>query len=243
MIEIKKNKKLDLHPPDFNCDGDIAPHLKSYDMLQHLNNFGFTGVIGKPGSGKTSLVISMLTSKKENRVFRKVFDNVILVMPTCSRESMKKNPFKNHHVEKMFDELTYGTIHNIYNQLLTNSENKETTILILDDVGASLKDSSIATILRKIIFNRRHLKVHIVVMLQSYMSFAKEIRKLFSNIIIFKPSKTEFENLMNEMFEMHKDQALDLMQYIFTNPHDYLFLNVDSQKMYKNFDEIIIPEK
>ena len=163
MIEIKKNKKLDLHPPDFNCDGDIAPHLKSYDMLQHLNNFGFTGVIGKPGSGKTSLVISMLTSKKENRVFRKVFDNVILVMPSCSRESMKKNPFKNHHVEKMFDELTYGTIHNIYNQLLTNSENKETTILILDDVGASLKDSSIATILRKIIFNRRHLKVHIVV--------------------------------------------------------------------------------
>ena len=64
-------------------------------MLQHLNNFGFTGVIGKPGSGKTSLVISMLTSKKENRVFRKVFDNVLLVMPTCSRESMKKNPFKN----------------------------------------------------------------------------------------------------------------------------------------------------
>jgi hypothetical protein len=75
------------------------------------------------------------------------------------------------------------------------------------------------------------------------MSFAKEIRKLFSNIIIFKPSKTEFENLMNEMFEMHKDKALNLLQYIFTDPHDYLFLNVDSQKMYKNFDEIIIPEK
>jgi ASC-1-like (ASCH) protein len=164
-------------------------------------------------------------------------------MPTCSRESMKKNPFKNHHQEKMFDELTHGTINNIYNQLLTNSENKETSMLILDDVGASLKDPSIATILRKIIFNRRHLKVHIIVMLQSYMSFAKEIRKLFSNIIIFKPSKTEFENLMNEMFEMHKEKALNLLQYIFTDPHDYLFLNVDSQKMYKNFDEIIIPDK
>jgi ASC-1-like (ASCH) protein len=185
----------------------------------------------------------MLVSRKQNRVFRKVFDNVLLVMPTCSRESMIKNPFKNHHEDKMFDELTYGSITNIYNQLLANSENKETSLLILDDVGASLKDATIATILRKIIFNRRHLKVHIIVMLQSYMSFAKEIRKLFTNIIIFKPSKTEFENLMTEMFEMHKDIALDLMKEIYTDPHDYLFLNVDSQRMYKNFDEIILPEK
>jgi DNA replication protein DnaC len=243
MIEIKKNKKLDLQPPSFNCDGDLAPHLKSYDMLQHLNNFGFTGVIGKPGSGKTSIVISMLTSKKENRVFRKVFDHVILVMPTCSRESMKKNVFKHHHVEKMFDELTLGSITNIYNQLLANSKNKETSLLILDDVGASLKDATIATILRKIIFNRRHLKVHIIMLLQNFLSLNKQIRALFSNIIIFKPSKTEFENLMIEMFEMHKDIALDLMKEIYTDPHDYLFLNVDSQRMYKNFDEIIIPEK
>ena len=218
-------------------------HLKQYDMLQNLNNFGFTGVIGKPGSGKTSLVISMLISKKKNRVFRKVFDHVILVMPTSSRQSMIKNPFANHHEDKMFDELTYGSITNIYKQLLSNSENKQTTLLILDDVGASLKDSTIATILRKIIFNRRHLKVHIIVMLQSYMSFAKEIRKLFTNINIFKPSKTEFENLMNEMFEMHKDFAIDLMKQVYIDPHDYLFLNVDSQRMYKNFDEIILPEK
>lgn len=243
MIEIKKNKKLDLQPPVFNCDGDLCPHLKKYDMLQHLNGFSFNGIIGKPGSGKTSLVISMLTSKKENRVFRKVFDNVILVMPTCSRQSMKKNPFLHHHEDKMFDELTSVSIKNIYNQLLANSENKETSLLILDDVGASLKDSTIAKDLRMIIYNRRHLKVQIICMLQSYLSIPLEIRKLYSNIIIFKPSKVEFENLMNECFEMHRDQALDLLQYTFTDPHDYLFLNIDTQKMYKNFDEIIMPEK
>jgi KaiC/GvpD/RAD55 family RecA-like ATPase len=240
---IKKNKKLDLQPPSFNCDGNLAPHLKEYDMLQHLNNFGFLGVIGKPGSGKTSIVISMLTSRKKNRVFRKVFDDVILVMPTCSRESLKKNVFKNHLQEKMFDELTLGSITNIYNQLFANSENNQTSLLILDDVGASLKDATIATILRKIMFNRRHLKVHIIMLLQNFLSLNKQIRALFSNIIIFKPSKTEFENLMTEMFKMHKDTALDLMKEIYPDPHDYLFLNVDSQKMYKNFDEIILPEK
>lgn len=48
---------------------------------------------------------------------------------------------------------------------------------------------------------------------------------------------------MTEIFEMHKDVALDLMKEICTDPHDYLFLNVDTQKMNKNFDEIILPEK
>jgi hypothetical protein len=72
------------------------------------------------------------------------------------------------------------------------------------------------------------------------MSIPREVRKLFSNIITFKPSKVEFEHLMSEQLEMHRDEALDLMNYIFTEPHDYLFLNVESQRLYKNFDEIII---
>jgi AAA15 family ATPase/GTPase len=64
MIEIKKNKKLNLQPPSFNCDGDLCPHLEKYDMLQHLNGFSFNGVIGKPGSGKTSLVNAYIKKRK-----------------------------------------------------------------------------------------------------------------------------------------------------------------------------------
>jgi DNA replication protein DnaC len=239
-IEVRHNKKMGLKIPEFTCDGGLAPHLDKYDMLKHLNGFFFTGLIGKPGSGKTSMLVSWLTGKKKDKIFRKVFDHVLSVMPTSSRESMKKNIFKNHHQNKMFDELDYKTISNIYNQLEGATEQKETTLLILDDVGASLKNKEIQTLLRKIIYNRRHLKVHIVILLQSYMSIPKEIRKLFSNIIMFKPSKIEMENLMEEQFEMHKDTALDLMNYSFNDRHDYLFLNIESQRIYKDFDEIIV---
>jgi hypothetical protein len=55
-----------------------------------------------------------------------------------------------------------------------------------------------------------------------------------------KPSKVEFENLFDELFENNKDLSLDIMKLAFINPHDYLFLNVDSQRMYSNFDEIIV---
>jgi hypothetical protein len=57
---------------------------------------------------------------------------------------------------------------------------------------------------------------------------------------MFKPSKMEFENLFNELFETKKDLALDIMNIAYDKPHQYLMLNVDSQRMFRGFDEIII---
>jgi DNA replication protein DnaC len=237
MIQIKKNKRLKLEMPVFTCDDGINENLNKYDMLSHFNKYNFTGVIGKPGSGKTSLIMSWLTSKK---VFKKMFHHVLVVMPSSSIQSMKKNPFKNHDEDKMFQQLDLDSISTIYNKLEESSAEKQSTLLIMDDIGASLKNNSIKNTLRKIIYNRRHLKVSIIVLLQSYLSLEKEIRKLFNNVIMFKPSRVEFENLTDELFEMHKDLALDIMNIAFDEPHNYIMLNVDSQKMYKGYDEIEI---
>jgi DNA replication protein DnaC len=223
--------------PVFTCDDGINENLNKYDMLSHFNKYNFSGVIGKPGSGKTSLIMSWLTSKK---VFKKMFHHVLVVMPSSSIQSMKKNPFKNHDEDKMFEQLDLDSISTIYNKLEESSAEKQSTLLIMDDIGASLKNNSIKNTLRKIIYNRRHLKVSIIVLLQSYLSLEKEIRKLFNNVIMFKPSKVEFENLFEELFETNKDLALDIMNVAYEKPHDYLVLNVDSQKLYKQFDQIEI---
>ena len=37
-----------------------------------------------------------------------------------------------------------------------------------------------------------------------------------------------------------KEYALEIMQYAFKEPHDYIMLNVDSQRIFKKFDELII---
>ena len=239
MLQIKHNKNLNLEIPEFTCDNNpIGEHLNKYEMLSHLNKYCCTGIIGKPGAGKTLFLISMLTSK---HVFKRKFNHVLIVMPSTSRNSIKKNPFKNHDEDKMYEELDLSTIDTIYNKLVSASEEKENTLLILDDVGASLKSNSIQLLFKKIIYNRRHLKCQIIVLLQSFLSIPKEIRKLFNNVIMMgKPSKVEFENLFDELFETNKDLSLDIIKMAFQNPHDYLFLNIDNQKMYKNFDEIII---
>ena len=242
-IEIKKNKELKLDIPEFICDGSLDENLNKYDMLKNLNGFKFTAIIGKPGSGKTSLITAFLTGKKDKKVFRKVFNNIFLVMPRSSRESMKKNIFKKHHEDKMFDSLTLETINTIYNKLEESTPEKHTTLLILDGVGASSKNKEIQKILRQIIYNRRHLKVHIIMLMQSFLSCPKEIRKLLNNVFLFKPSKVEFENLFDELFEIDKDLAMEIMRYAYQEPHDYLMLNIDNQRMFKKFDEIIIHDE
>jgi L-cysteine desulfidase len=56
---------------------------------------------------------------------------------------MKKKIFKNHDEDKMFDDLTLSNLTEIYNKLELSTLEDESSLLILDDVGASLKNNSI----------------------------------------------------------------------------------------------------
>ena len=240
-INLIKNKKLNLNIPEFVCDDNLNKNLQKYEMLSHLNTYCYTIVCGRPGMGKTSFVISLFD--KKSKIFYKMFHNVFLVMPSISRNSMKKNIFKKHDESKMWDELNFSTLSDIKNQLTESTEDNKSSILILDDVGATLKNGEIAKLLREIIYNRRHFKCQIIMMVQSIISVPLEIRKMSNNYVLFKPSKMEFENIMNEVLHMNKDTALELLNYAYIDPHDYLFINEPTQKIYKDFDEIIIKSK
>jgi len=120
-----------------------------------------------------------------------------------------------------------------------SEEPKKNTLLILDDVGASLKRKEILYLLKKIIYNRRHLRCHIVCLIQSYISLPLEIRKLSTNVLMFKPSKVEAENFFRELFETKHDMMDKIIKYVYKKLGDYIFLNVDSQRMYQDFNELI----
>lgn len=244
MIKTVKHDRLDLKIPTFLCDHGFNERLNEIPMLRHLNNYGFNVISGKSGSGKTSLLVSFLTGTCENKVYRKCFDNVVVVMPTNSRQSLKKNIFQHHPQNKLFDELNLESITKIYDMLedAVSEDPKKNTLLILDDVGASLKKKEVSFLLKKIIFNRRHLRCHIVCLVQSYISLPLEIRKLSTNVIAFKPSKPEAENLFRELFETQHEMMGKIIKYVYKKHGDYLFLNVDSQRMYKDFDEIVVNE-
>ena len=113
-------------------------------------------------------------------------------------------------------------------------------MIIFDDMTAYLKDNEIQKKLKNFVFNRRHKHLSIIFLVQSWISVPKDIRKLFSNIFIFKVSKNEMEQIFDEVVEQKKDYILPLMKLVYDEAHQYLFINTDSQRLFKGFDEIIL---
>jgi hypothetical protein len=105
---------------------------------------------------------------------------------------------------------------------------------------ADLKKSKyIENILKRIIYNRRHLKCNVIITAQSYSNIPLDIRKNITNCILFKPAKKEIEILFEELVESKKDTFNDVMRITFDQKHNFLFVNIPSQRMFRNWDELI----
>ena len=75
----------------------------------------------------------------------------------------------------------------IYEQVVKDSEEKTSSLLIMDDVTASLKKLEIQMLLKKIIFNRRHYRLSIICLVQSYNAMPLAVRKTISHLACYKP--------------------------------------------------------
>ena len=243
MISIKKNPEIKLDIPSFHCDYNaVGEHLNIHPLTSHLNVYGFLCVIGRPGSGKTSLSISLITQKNP-KIFKKTHHHVLILMPKNSIHSLKKNPFKQLPEENFYEELNDATIEAIYERVNGYSQENEKTLLFIDDMTADLKKSKIVIdILKRMIYNRRHLKLNVIITAQSYVNMPLDIRKCISSLILFKPPKKEMELIFNELIENKKDLFIDIMKMTYDDKHNFLFVNIPTQKMYKNWDELIIKE-
>ena len=77
----------------------------------------------------------------------------------------------------MHDELTWSVLDGILESVKNDAEEKYNSLLILDDVTASLKDKGLQQLLKKTIFNRRHYRLSIMILVQSYNAMSLSIRK------------------------------------------------------------------
>jgi len=50
------------------------------------------------------------------------------------------------------------------------------------------------------------------------------------------------ENIFNEQVEQFKDNFMNIMKNVYDKPHTFLYINTNSQRLFKNWDEIIIKE-
>ena len=79
-------------------------------------------------------------------------------------------------------------------------------------------------------------------LVQTYFSVPKEIRRLWSNMFIFKTSKNEMSNIWDEIIEHDIEYMKPIMKMVYDQPYQFMFVNTDSQRLFKCWDELILDE-
>lgn len=236
-IQIKKNVKPVLDVGSALCDKPLHKKLDNYQLTSFMNNHTVNAFIGRSKSGKSSLLQGLFRSKN---CLRGVFHNLYLVQPPTSRGSMKHDVFEKVSDDHYYPELTIENLEAIIADIETEPESNH--CIIIDDCAAALKDKTLQKLFKQTIFNRRHMHISIYILSQTYYSIPREIRKLITNYIIFKVAKNELAEIFDENVETQIKNQNEISKLVFDAPFNFLGINVDTQTLLKNWDELIIPE-
>ena len=240
MITIQKNKKPKLKACEMICDKELNTKLNKYELTKFLNSHTTNLLIGKPRSGKTSLLYSLFQS---SRCLKKCFHNIYLFQPSHSRGSMKDKLFDKLPDDQKYEELDYDSLDEVMDRIKM-SDPAHNNCIIFDDMTAYLKDYHVEKLLKELVFNRRHLWTSIFFLCQTYISVPKDLRKLFSNLFIFRTNKVEMKLLFEEQIEDKEkvDLISEITKLVFNKPFQFLFINTDTQRFFKNFDELLFQD-
>lgn len=223
------------------CDKPLNEKLKKYDMYDvAFNKHATTLICGLPGQGKSSLLYSFFKSKD---CLRKCFDKIFYICPASSMSSMADNIFLNLPDEQIYNELDGEVLDEIIDKIENREEKDDKSCIIIDDMGSELKNNEVQKRLKKISMNRRHMNIYqTFILTQTWKSTPPEVRRMATNIILFKVNPNDMASIFEEMLPQYKDKAYAIQKIVYTKPHDYLLINTREGRLFKKFDELLIKD-
>ena len=205
-------------------------------------------IVGKPGSGKTNLWLSMMLSKRP-RYYRSFFDKCVLVsgsmdtLPKCVLEGKRAVP-PGQQFREINDEVTDKILVS-----LKEADNGN-TLLILDDV---IKDITNSKRLSHVFLNRRHIThdkekegssgLAIMIISQVYNLLPLQFRKACDHMILFKTeNRAELRFILDElMFDLEPDRAKQILDHAWRRKYGFVMIKMGvptNEKYYDRFDLI-----
>jgi len=232
-----KNTNFALDKPFPNTMADPLPQC----------NFVFS-LIGAPKSGKTHLLMSLLTNKPKNKKaqsYKKVFKNVIFVSPSAHN-------IKDKNLEKIkykFDHVDLDILNQIETIAIENKEDGEQTLVIFDDVSTQLKHKTNLLKISQMCKNHRQFDLSMFILSQKFNDLPTAVRNCSRYFAIFTlDNGYEKKSIMDEL-PLKGDQFEEVYNHIFNDDsssrHNFLLIDMSRSKMnkvryFKNFNELNI---
>ena len=227
--ETPADEKIKISKFNFSCD-DVDDTIPK--PLPQILNF-FMLVCGRPGSGKTSLILNLVC--KRGKMFNKKFDKVFVFSPSLM--TMNDEPFGELPEEQVHTDLT---IDNFQTAIDSIANTGEKILFILDDVVNDMKKSmAIQTLLSKALMNRRHLagaggSTSFIITTQVYNKIPAPIRKTASHIILYHTrNKKEIETIYDELIVLPKEDFYEILKYCFDKRHNFIYIDIN-----KSYDKM-----
>ena len=244
LIPNKENLKINSVKKSGN-ENYILPFIPITPLESH--NF-FMYIVGRPASGKTHLLYSLL-HQKEPRFYRCLFDKVYMF--SSSSESLSGWSI---HDDRLYDKLDFEKLDEILSNEYDSKENNN-VLIVFDDVIKDLqgnKSREISKLLSKMILNRRHItynksntkkrgSLSVIITSQKYNMLPLEYRTMATTTVLFKTDNQNEKNaIYEELFQSRftKKQYNEIDNFVYDKPHQFLLINDNG--LYKNFDKIII---
>lgn len=191
-------------------------------------------VIGQPGSGKTSLILNLLS-----KYYKKKYDRIYLFSG-----SLQTLPEK--FIEKLNEERIFTSLDDLEGviQDLKEAEDKPKVLILIDDLLKEIGENH--KIIAGLLWNRRHIAggVGLYIIGQKFNAVPTTIRSAIDTIYFFsmnnkKETNALFEDYINDLDRKEFDE---MVKYCLENgrKHSFLFIDKRNGKYYLNFNELKI---
>jgi len=228
---VNEDPKVRIRKVKMTCDdrGDIPMPLQGYNF--------FYLVVGPPSSGKSTFWVNLIN--KRGCFYYKKFHKVVIFSKSLHTIAEKikldedrfHNDFSIDDLQKEIDEIEERN---------ESGEGDFRTLIIFDDVITKIK-GNMPEFLR-IIYNRRHLGLSIILITQKFNKCPLDLRVASSGVILFNPTKNELETIYKEMVNLTRNEFDELIRYVFDKRYNFLYIDRENGKYYKNFNRLEINE-
>ena len=187
--------------------------------------------VGTPGSGKSNLLYSLISTKKGP--YYKKFDYVVIFSASFHTVDKKMGLPANQMVPQ-FD------VFKLMEHLDIVNEQNLRALFVFDDVIASIKKGM--TEFQRLIWNRRHQGKGISVFLvaQRLNAIPLEIRSAATNLIVFETqNQLELETLRREHSGLPHRDFKELTKAIWQKRYDFMFFDLAAPgggRIFRNLD-------